>query len=282
MKIAFLGLGRMGRELVAHILDAGHEVTVWNRTASAASSSAERGATVAATAADAVAGSELVITVLFGPDTVREIVIDGGLPFGERVGWVDVTTVSPADATAFAEWAASRGILYAHSPVIGSLGPARAAALGVLLGGEPDAVALAQPIVSLWADPARLRVFGSAGPAATAKLVANLAVGVTMQGLVEALRLGHSGGMTTEEVLAGLAGTALGTVAATKGDTVRNGTFHDTQFSANLLNKDLRLMLHTSQYPLPAVVAVYESLENARRAGHGEDDFAVIAADDRE
>ncbi|MCU1524089.1 MAG: hydroxyacid dehydrogenase [Microbacteriaceae bacterium] len=281
MKIAFLGLGRMGRELVAHILDAGHEVTVWNRTASAAQPFANR-ATVAATPADAVAGAEIVITVLFGPDTVREIVIGGALPFGEGTVWVDVTTVSPADAASFAEWAVGRGIPYVHSPVIGSLAPARAGTLGVLLGGDPDAVSLVRPIVSLWADPARLRVFSSADTAATAKLVANLAVGVTAQGVVEALRLGHSGGMSTEEVLEGLAGTALGTAVALKGDMIRNGTFSDAQFSANLLSKDLRLMLHTSQYPLPAVVAVYESLENARRAGRGEDDFAVIAADDRE
>ncbi|HEV7566584.1 MAG TPA: NAD(P)-dependent oxidoreductase [Microbacteriaceae bacterium] len=283
MNIAFLGLGRMGRELVVHLLDNGHNVTVWNRTTAAAASLTERGATLAETPAAAVSGAQVVFTALFGPDAVREVVLDGALPFATNVVWVDITTVSPADAAAFAEWAAANGIAYVHSPVVGSIGPARAGALGVLLGGSADAVAVAKPLVSLWADPERLHVYDAPGKAATGKLVANLALAISMQGLVEALRLGHSGGMTTDEVLTTLLDkTTLATIATFKGDVIRNGSFDETQFSANLLNKDARLMIHTSTDPLPALTAAFNSLENARRSGHGEHDFSVIAAVDRE
>jgi 3-hydroxyisobutyrate dehydrogenase len=60
---------------------------------------------------------------------------------------------------------------------------------------------------------------------------------------------------------------------------VRSGSYDDTQFSADLMAKDTRLMVHSSDLPLPAVTAVFESLSTAGRAGHGEDDFSVIAGE---
>jgi 3-hydroxyisobutyrate dehydrogenase len=271
----------MGRELVLHLLADGQDVTVWNRTASATQAGAQRGARVAHTAEEAVGDAEVVVTTLFGPDTVREVVTEVDLPIPHGALWIDVTSVSPADAESFADWAAVRHIRFVHSPVVGSIAPARAGALGVILGGDREAVAAATPIVSLWAAPDRLRVYDSVAKAATAKLVANLTLGVAMQAFVEALRLGHSGGLSTEEVLGALDGTALATIRAVKGDVVLDERFADTQFSASLLHKDARLMLRTSRTPLPAVTAVFASLEEAIRAGRGEDDFSVIAADDR-
>jgi 3-hydroxyisobutyrate dehydrogenase len=278
MKIAFLGLGRMGRVLATHLLEDGQDLTVWNRTASASDELVQHGARPASTAPDAVVGADAVITVLFGPDAVREVVTDAVLPIGAGGLWIDITTVAPADTVEFARWADARQVRYVHSPVVGSLGPARARALGVLLGGPDAAIAEARTIVSSWADPARLRTFDTPGKAATAKLVANLSLAVAMQGLLEALRLGRSGGLSTEEVLTGLDHTVLSGIKDVKGDNVLHERFDDTQFSANLLGKDALLMTHTSRFPLPALAAAFESLEVARRNGHGEDDFAVIAS----
>jgi 3-hydroxyisobutyrate dehydrogenase len=279
MNIAFLGLGRMGRELVPHLIDSGHQVTVWNRSPEAAEAIGRRGAQVAATAADAVSGAETVISVLFGPDTVREVITGGGLPFAAGTLWIDITTVSPADATEFAEWAAGAGIRYVHSPVIGSLAPARAAALGVLVGGEPDAAREARKLVALWADPNKLRMLDSPAKAATAKLVANLALSVSMEALIEALRLGESGGLSADDVLNTLSITAVAPIAAMKGETVVTHNFDDAQFSAAALAKDTLLMLATSKEPLPAVALVSAALERAVEAGNGEKDFSVIADD---
>ena len=281
MKIAFIGLGRMGRELVLHLLADGQDVTVWNRTASATQVGAQRGARVAHTAEEAVRDAEVVVTTLFGPDTVREVVTEPDLPIPHGALWIDVTSVSPEDAESFARWASVRNIRFVHSPVVGSIAPARAGALGVILGGDAEAVEAAKPIVSLWAAPDRLNVYDSPAKAATAKLVANLGLGVAMQAFVESLRLGHAGGLSTEEVLGALEGTALAGIRAVKGDMVLDERFADTQFSASLLHKDAGLMLRTSRTPLPAVTAVFASLEEAIRAGRGEDDFSVIAADDR-
>jgi 3-hydroxyisobutyrate dehydrogenase len=282
MKIAFLGLGRMGRELAAHLLADGHDMTVWNRTRSAVENLVKQGAKGAATPAEAVAGAEVVITVLFGPDTVREVVVDASLPIEDGAVWIDITSISPADADSFSTWAKSAGVRYAHSPVIGSLAPARARALAVLIGGDGVAVAAARPIVSTWAAKDRLREYDTAAKAAGAKLVANLALAVSMQGFVEALRLGHSSELTTDQVTQVLDMTVLSAIKGAKGENVRSGDFSETQFSAAALAKDTRLMVHTSQHPLPALTAVFQSLEAAIRAGRGEDDFSVIAADDRE
>ncbi len=280
MRISFIGLGRMGRELVAHLIDAGHEVTVWNRSAPAAEEVGARGATVAPSAADAVADAEVVVSALFGPDTVREVIIDGGLPFIPSALWIDVTTVAPADAAAFADWASRSGVRYVHSPVIGSLAPARAGRLAVLVGGDPDAAKEAAGIVSVWADPDKLRMVDSAPKAATGKLIANLALAVSMEGLVEALRLGHSNKLSTEDVLATLALTTLAPLAGSKGDVIRERTFDDTQFSVDLLLKDTHLMIASSRSPLPAVSVVHEALEAASRDGRGAKDIAVIAERD--
>jgi 3-hydroxyisobutyrate dehydrogenase len=282
MKIAFLGLGRMGSELAAHLLADGHDLTVWNRTKSAVEKFVEQGAKGVATPAAAVDGAEVVITVLFGPDTVREVVLDASLPIETGALWIDITTVSPADTVSFSEWSKSTGVRYVYSPVIGSLAPARARALSVLVGGDADAVAAARPIVSTWAAKDRLREYDTAAKAATAKLVANLTLAVAMQGFVEALRLGQSGGLTTDQVIQTLDLTVLSAIKNAKGENVRSGEFGETQFSAAALAKDTRLMVHTSEHPLPALTAVFQSLESAVRAGRAEDDFSVIAADDRD
>jgi 3-hydroxyisobutyrate dehydrogenase len=116
MKIAFLGLGRMGREMAAHLIADRHDVTVWNRTPAATVPLLDLGARAATTPSDAVDNAEVVVTALFGPDAVREVVVDAGLPIARGALWVDATTISPADATSFDAWAKSQGIAYVHPP----------------------------------------------------------------------------------------------------------------------------------------------------------------------
>lgn len=279
MDIAFLGLGRMGRELVPHLIDAGHRVTVWNRSPGPAETIGRRGARVAETAAEAVADADAVVSVLFGPDAVRETILDAALPWRPGALWIDVTTVSPADASEFADRAAALGIRYAAAPVVGSLGPARAGALAVLVGADPDTARDAKRIVALWADPEKLKTFDTPAAAATAKLVANLVLAISMEALSEALRLGRAAGLTDDEVLETLSLTAIAPLAAAKGPLVAAGEFDDAQFTADALGKDTRLMLATADAPLPAVALVAAELQRAIDAGQGEKDFSVIARD---
>ncbi|PRY65871.1 3-hydroxyisobutyrate dehydrogenase [Glaciihabitans tibetensis] len=276
-KITMLGVGRMGHELAVHLLGAGHQLTVWNRTGAATDRIVAEGATAATSAQDAVAGADIVMTVLFGPDTVRDVLMgETPVQFSPATIWLDVTTVAPTDAQEFEAWAGARAIRYVHSPVVGTLAPARAGTLGVLVGGNPDDINEVLPLVRLWSDPERIRIVDTAAAAATGKLIANLALGISLQGLVEALRLGAANNLTAAEVLAMLDKTALSFVAGMKGDMIRGGSFEDTQFSADLLAKDARLMIASAGAPLPAVTALLGSLITVQRAGDGDSDIAVI------
>ena len=285
MKLAFLGLGRMGRELVAHILaDGGYEVTVWNRTRDKAADAVAAGAVLADTPADAVRDAETVVTCLFGPAAVQAVILDGQLPWAPHALWMDITTVGPEVARQCAEWAAAQGLAYVQAPVLGSLGPAKAGQLGVLIGGS-DAAARAQAraVSSLWADPDRVVEYDEAALAAAGKLVVNYGLAVGMQALMEACRLGVAGGLTPSQAvaLAGLPKTPLSVIAGMKGQALLSGDYADTQFSTNLLAKDVRLMLDTAAgVDLPALAVAQESLEAAQAGGRGEDDFSAMAGQD--
>lgn len=283
MRIAFLGTGRMGTELALHLLP-DHELTVWNRTASRTQRLAEAGAAVAGTAAEAVAGAELVVTSLFGPDAVRETVTAPSL-IPDGVTWVDTTTVSPADADEFAAAVPT----YVGAPVVGTLGPARQGTLGVYVG-TPDDARREQvlELVAPWADPERLRGVGSGREAAVGKLLANLALAVSAQGLREALALGEATGTSAEATLDMLGYTGLAFIAGMKGPFVRGErSTEGGDFTADAIAKDARLMIDTvdgaasagSSRPgsdLPALRGALASLDAEIAAGHGDDDFSTI------
>ncbi|APT91830.1 3-hydroxyacid dehydrogenase [Corynebacterium phocae] len=269
MKIAFLGTGRMGTELARHLIN-DHEVTVWNRTRDRAQ---HVGAPVAAAAEEAVAGAELVVSSLFGPDTVREVITKPRLiPAG--MTWVDTTTVSPEVAREFAT--AVEG--YVHAPVIGSLSPARAGELGVYVG-TPDAQRRDQvlELVRPWAHPDKLKGVESAAAAATGKLLANLALVVMAEGVLEALDLGKAEGFDAGEVLDMLDITGLKFMKDMKAPFILGQ--RDTapgDFTVDALAKDARLMVATADKALPAVEAGIARLAREQSAGRGDTDFSSI------
>ncbi|AIL96101.1 NAD(P)-dependent oxidoreductase [Corynebacterium ureicelerivorans] len=274
MKIAFLGLGRMGTELALKLVD-DHELTVWNRTAERTEPLVERGASAAATPEEAVDGAELVITSLFGPDTVREVVIEPGL-IPDGVTWADATTISPADAAAFAD--AVPG--YVHTPVVGSLPPARAGKLGVYVGGaDASRRRSVANVVAPWAaaNPERLKKVDTAAGAAVGKLLANLALAVTIEGFKEALLLGESQGVTPEQVVDMLGSTGLEFIVNMKSPfLLGERSTSPGDFTADAIAKDARLMLASTDKDLPAVSAALASLEQQQEAGRGDEDFSTV------
>lgn len=275
VRIALLGTGLMGTQLGRHLLAAGHELRVWNRTADKTAALTVAGAHAAQTPEEAVQGAEAVVTVLFGPPAVRDTVIGPNL-LAEGTLWLDVSTVGPEDADRFGAAAREHGVRYVAAPVLGSMVPAENGELGVLLGGAAADVAAARELALLWGDPEKIREFGTAREAAAGKLVANLALAVAIEGVAEALQLASDTGLDRDVTLALLAGSVLAPAVAAKKRQLSERDFDEPEFTADALHKDMELIL-SSTLGLHAVQAAHDALESAQQDGRGGEDFSVIA-----
>lgn len=281
MRVAFLGLGRMGVLMARHVVDAGHDLTVWNRSPGRAAALVEAGAHEATSVADAVAGADVVVLVLFGPDSVRAVLpqVLAGAPRGVLV--VDSTTVGPDAAREFGRLCTDAGARYADAPVAGSLGPARDGTLGVLAGAREADWPEVEPLLHLWGDPARVRRVGDVGAGSAVKLCVNQGIGVLAAGLGEALRLGRDLGLDRSALLDVLSGTTYGWTLQQKRPMLEADDFSDTQFSLDLLEKDLALVLGAAGRDGvdPAVTrAALQHVRDALDAGHAGEDYAAVIA----
>ena len=277
MRVSFLGLGRMGVLMAAHVLTAGHDLTVWNRSPGKAGPLVEQGAREASDVADAVREAEVVVLMLFGPDSVREVLqqVTAAAPAGTLV--IDSTTIGPEAAREFAATCADAGLRYVDAPVAGSLAPAREGTLGVLAGGSEADYADAEPLLHLWGAPEKVRRLGEVGSGSAMKLCINLTLGVAMAGVGEALRLGSDLGLDRDAVLDVLAIGPFGWTLAQKRSMLESGDFSQTTFSLDLMAKDLDLALEAAGTELAATRATRGEVEAALVAGHTGEDYAALA-----
>lgn len=266
MRVAFLGLGRMGVPMAGHLVRAGHDVTAWNRTPKPG---AVPGARHAATVEEAVRDADVVVTMLFGPDAVREVL--ARVP--EESFVVDCSTVGPD----VAREVGARFARFVDAPVAGSVGPATDGTLGVLVGGSAEDYAAALPLLRLWGDPDRIWHLGPVGAGNAMKLVINLTLGVAMGGVGEALRLADGLGCDRAATLDVLAIGPLGFSVKTKRSMLESGTFRPTGFSLDLMTKDLGLALDAAPERLALTADAYDAARAAIGNGHGDDDYASLA-----
>lgn len=275
-KVALLGLGRMGVPLAAHVARAGHDLTVWNRTPGRAGALLELGATEAKSAGDAVAGAEVVVIVLFGPEAVRAVLPEI-LTRAQGALVVDVSTIGPEAAHEFARRCTEAGLRYVDAPVAGSVKPATDGTLGVFLGGTAEDVAVARPLVELWGDPERIVHVGGVGSANALKLCVNQGLGVMAAGLGESLRLGHDLGLDRQVLLRVLSETAYGWYLNQKLSMLQRGDYTETSFSIDLMTKDLALAMKAADSDLSVTRAVLAHAHDALEAGHGGEDYSAIS-----
>ena len=169
MRVAVLGTGVMGAGMARSLLRAGHAVTVWNRTAARAEPLAADGATLAGSAAEAVAGAEVVVVMLFDTAAVLSVLESAGAA-GAGAVWLQASTIGPDGIAAVA--AAAPGVRLVDAPVLGTRGPAEQGTLVALLSGDEALVAEARPAIdgfaarSVYAGP-------DLGAASALKLVCN-------------------------------------------------------------------------------------------------------------
>lgn len=275
MKVAFLGLGRMGAPMAAHVVRAGHDVTVWNRTSGKAGDLVELGATEAKSVASAAAGAEVVVLMLFGPDAVRAVLEDV-LDNAPGALVLDASTVGPDAAHEFAKACHARGLRYVDAPVAGSVKPATDGTLGVFLGGADADVAVARELALLWGDPDRVRHVGGVGSASALKLCVNQGLGIMAAGAGEALRLGRDLGIDQSVLLDVLSSTAYGWYLGQKRPMVEADDFAGTTFSVDLMAKDLELAVTSADSDLEVTRACLDQAKRTLAAGHSGEDYAAI------
>ncbi|HWZ73806.1 MAG TPA: NAD(P)-dependent oxidoreductase [Casimicrobiaceae bacterium] len=274
MKIGIAGTGRMGTAIARRLLELGHEVQVWNRTADNAHDAREAGARWTPTLGELVSDSEVVISFLFDNAAVERVYLgSNGLVSGpvERRLFIDMSTVSPGTHDRIAPEITSRNGSFIECPVSGSIPTARSGALVGFAGGEAPAFARAQPLLQQLCR--RIEHVGPLGAGARMKLAANLLLAVFWQALGEALLLTDRSAMDAARAIDLLADSNIGAailrtraseiVAAMNGDA--SGA---AAFDVDTMRKDLRYMaqeatVHGSSLPL-----ANRTLECFDRASH--------------
>ncbi len=277
MRVTFLGLGRMGRAMARHVLEGGHELTVWNRSPGKADELVSRGAREAVSVADAVHDADAVVVMVFGPDADREVLtqVAGAARSGTLV--VDATTIGAAAARELGALVADKGLRYVDAPVVGTVGPAAQGTLGVLVGGTVADVEAARPLLEAWGDPDHVRHVGDVGAGSALKSVVNLCLGVAMAGVGEAMRLGSDLGLDQEVVLGVLEQGPFGFSVKQKREMLASGDYSATAFSLDLLVKDLSVAVSSAAGELPVTAAARDEAAAAAAAGRGGEDYASLA-----
>ena len=261
--VAVLGLGAMGSRVARRLLDAGHRVTVWNRTAAARDGLAAAGAAVASTPAGAVAEAAVVLSMLADDEASRAVWL--GTDGAAAALAPDAVAVEAGTVTAgwLGELAAAVPELVA-APVVGSRPQAEAGQLIVLAGGDVATLARVRPVLSAYAG--RVIEVGTPADAAAAKLAVNGFFATQVAASAEALTSLRAAGFNDERALAVLADlpiTSPPIAAALRG--MAAGTFAP-MFPVRLVEKDLRYLHATS--PLPLTAATLALYQRANAAGH--------------
>jgi len=276
-RLAFLGLGLMGAPMATRLLDAGHELTVWNRTAEKARPLAERGASVAATPAEAADGVDAAITMLTDAHALEQVVLgEHGLRSAMRPGQllIDMSTVGTVADHAIAP-RLRLGVGMVDAPVRGSVPEATAGRLIVYVGAEDADFQRVQPIL---APLGTLHHVGGPGAGAATKLVVNLLLGTSIAAFGEALALGDSLGLDRDELIDVLAESPIGSTVQAKRHNVVSGNY-PPGFKLSLALKDLRLVTDTADHAgrhLQLASASRGWLERADRDGAGDLDYSAV------
>jgi 3-hydroxyisobutyrate dehydrogenase-like beta-hydroxyacid dehydrogenase len=276
-KVAVVGLGAMGSRIAARLLDAGHDVVVWNRSPEKAEPLVERGASRADSPAAAASEAEAVLVMVADPAALRTVT-EGteGVLAGARRGTtiIQMSTVGPAHVAALAA-SLPDGVELLDAPVLGSLTEVEAGTLKVFAAGDATVVERWKPLLSALGTVLHV---GPIGAGAAAKLVANSALLSTMAALGEALALARRLGLSREDAFEVLGATPLAAQAERRRDAYSSGEY-PLRFELGLARKDADLITATADaagVDAKVARAVADWFADAEQAGEGESDYSAI------
>lgn len=280
--IGFIGLGAMGYPMAGHLVTAGHSVSVYNRTTAVSTKFVAEfpAARQAVSPADACAGADFGILIVGNDDSVRSVTFgsDGaiaGLPNGSIL--IDHTTASTSIAEELAEAAAAKQIGSLDAPVSGGEAGAQNGVLTVMCGGDQATFDAGEPIMAEYAKTRTL--IGGVGAGQTCKMVNQIAIAGTIQGLSEALTLGVEAGLDMGRVLETISDGAAGSwQMSNRGQTMVDDQF-DFGFAIEWMVKDLGIALAEAQrlgIDVPIATAVAGFYDELMEAGESRSDSSVL------
>jgi 2-hydroxy-3-oxopropionate reductase len=279
-RVAFVGLGLMGRPMAENLLAAGHEVVVANRSPEPVAALEAAGGEGAASAAAAAHGADAAITMVPDGPTVHALMageegIIAALPEGALA--IDMSTIAPAEARELAAIGAERGVGVLDAPVSGGDVGARAGTLTIMVGGETADFERALPLFE--AMGSSVTHVGPAGAGQVVKACNQVAVALILEGLVEALTLGAAAGVDPETILDVFAGGMVGgRMLEARGPALLSRQ-HEPGFRLEHHLKDLGIALAEASergVELPATPVVKQLMEQLHAEGRGAENHTAL------
>jgi 3-hydroxyisobutyrate dehydrogenase len=285
-RIGFIGLGIMGRGMAANLLRAGHDVVVWNRTATRMAPLVEVGATAAASPAEVARQCPIVLICVSDTPDVEDVVEgpDGilrGLSAGSLV--VDHSTISPSATIRLAEAVGAKGASWIDAPVSGGSEGAERGTLSIMAGGSDDDLERARPYLEAFGST--ITHVGGVGDGQRVKIVNQVLVVGTQLAVSEALLFADAAGLDLDQTLAAVTGGAAGSwMLANRGPQMAVRDWRPG-FTIDLQQKDLRLALAAADevgVPMPGTSLIYQLYRSLQAAGLGEEgNHALVKALER-
>ena len=285
MKLGIAGIGKMGAAIAARLIEAGHDVVVWNRTPEKAK--AVTGAKIAASPTELAQNSEVVISILTDAAALNAV-YNGptGLLQGDVAGklFIDMSTVLPAAEVAIAGAVRGKGAAFVECPVGGSTGPARQGKLIGLMGAEPADAARARPILEQLCR--RLEHAGPIGSGSVLKFTINLPLMVYWQALGEALAMARSVALDPERLMDLLSDTSgaanvLKVRAPGIASMLKGGSAGAVTFDVDSAIKDMQSMLAEAKsrgIELPLVERTLACYQETKQQRSGSAEISTVSA----
>lgn len=278
LAVTVLGLGIMGHGVAGTLLRAGFEVTVWNRSADKAEPFAAQGATVAQTAADAVEGADVILSVLFDADAVLSVLGEIADSVPERAVFVQASTIGLDGTARVAKRAEQAGVTLIEAMMLGTKTPAETGKLVMLAAGDPALIEKVQPVLD--AIGSKTVVAGSkVGNGTALKLAANAWIASITAATAQSLAITEALGLDGDLFLQAIDGGASDSpYAHQKGASMLKGEFPPS-FALDGLRKDIGLIAEAalgSGVDTTLIEALRTTYAKAADQGHGGDDIASV------
>ena len=275
MRVAFLGLGIMGRPMAANLVKAGHEVNVWNRT----QGKDVPGAKTCSTPAEAANGREVVWMCVSDTKAVEQTLFgqNGAASTLEKdVVVVDSSTISPSASVQIAGKIRERGGDFVDAPMTGSKVAAEGGTLTFMVGGREDTVSRMQPLFNSMGKT--VIHMGDNGKGLAAKLAQNLQTCVIFEALAESLTLARKLGVPVEKLFQVIKSSMIRSGVAEYKEPFLLKKDYSPNFPLRLMHKDMHLMMDAARengVKLPGLEKIDEIYEEASRAGYDDLDYAA-------